>query len=111
MKLNKKLLVFALSVLMLVGLLAVAAFAAGESDVLTIKYIDGTVQTYAKGETVVPPAVPADFAYVAEDGKAYKYTATGSAWEGIPATVADEHLGKPSTQPLQVHRVPSRFIT
>ena len=37
MKLNKKLLVFALSVLMLVGLLAVAAFAAGESDVLTIQ--------------------------------------------------------------------------
>ena len=94
MKLNKKLLVFALSVLMLVGLLAVAAFAAGESDVLTIKYMDGTVQTYAKGETVVPPAVPSEFVYVAEDGKAYKYTATGTAWEGIPATVADEHLGQ-----------------
>ena len=94
MKLNKKLLVFALSVLMLVGLLAVAAFAAGESDVLTIKYMDGTVQTYAKGETVVPPAVPSEFVYVAEDGKAYKYTATGTAWEGVPATVADEHLGQ-----------------
>ena len=94
MKLNKKLLVFALSVLMLVGLFAFAAFAAGEPGKLTIEYADGTVQTYAEGETVEAPAIPENYVGYDADGKAYLYTVTGNAWEGIPETVTADHLGK-----------------
>ena len=69
MKLNKKLLILVLSLVMLVGIFTVSAFAA-EDGVLTVKYQDGTVQTYAEGETIVPPAVPAQFvAYDADGGK------------------------------------------
>ena len=93
MKLNKKLLVFVLSLVMLIGMFAVAAFAAdGDAGVLTVKYQDGTVQTYAEGEEIVPPAIPKDF-LVFEDGKAYKYTVSGDAWEGLPAAVTPELLG------------------
>ena len=70
MKLNKKLLVFALSIVMILGLSAFAAVAAQEPAVLTIEYQNGVVQTYGEGETIVPPAVPKDFAVVAADGKA-----------------------------------------
>ncbi len=94
MKLNKKLLVFVLSIVMIVGTLALAAFAAESgSDVLTIQYQDGTVQTYAEGETIVPPAVPADFIVYDEEGIAYKYTVTGTAWEGLPTEVSADLLG------------------
>ena len=93
MKLNKKLLVLALSLVMLVCAFAVSALAAdGEAGVLTVKYQDGTVETYAEGETITPPAVPKDF-LVFEEGKAYKYTVTGTAWEGLPAAVTPELLG------------------
>lgn len=94
MKLNKKLLVFALSLVMLIGILTVAAFAAdGDAGVLTIKYQDGTVQTYAEGETITPPAVPKDFIVYDADGKAYKYTVTGDAWEDVPSVATPELIG------------------
>ena len=92
MKLNKKLLILVLSLMMLVGIFTVSAFAA-EDGVLTIKYQDGTVQTYAEGETIVPPAVPAQFVAYDADGKAYLYTATGTAWNGLPAAVTPDLLG------------------
>lgn len=95
MKLNKKLLIFALSIVMIVGMLALAAFAAeGDAGVLTIEYPDGTVQTYAVDEEIVPPAVPKDYVVVAEDGKAYKYTVTGTTWEGVPSKATEDLLGK-----------------
>ena len=92
MKLNKKLLILVLSLVMLVGIFTVSAFAA-EDGVLTVKYQDGTVQTYAEGETIVPPAVPAQFVAYDADGKAYLYTTTGTAWEGLPETVTPDLLG------------------
>ncbi len=94
MKLNKKLLVFVLSLVMLACMFAVAALAAdGDAGVLTVKYQDGTVQTYAEGETIAPPEVPKDFVVVGEDGKAYKYTVTGDAWIGLPSEVTPDLLG------------------
>ncbi len=92
MKLNKKLLILVLSLVMLVGIVTVSALAA-DDGVLTIKYQDGTVQTYAEGETIVPPAVPAEFVGYDADGKAYLYTTTGTAWEGLPEAVTSDLLG------------------
>ena len=94
MKNSKKLLILVLSLVMLVCAFAVSTLAAdGEAGVLTVKYQDGTVETYAEGEAVTPPAVPKDFVVIGEDGKAYKYTVTGTAWEGLPTTVTPELLG------------------
>ena len=95
MKNAKKLLILALTLVMLIAACAIVVSAEGAegNDVLTIKYQDGTVQTYAEGETITPPAVPTDFVVVDADGKAYKYTVTGSAWEGVPAEVTADLLG------------------
>ncbi len=67
MKNMKKIFLLLLSVMLLIGTFAVAASAsAGDADVLTIENADGTVQTYAEGETVAPPAVPTDYAAIVD---------------------------------------------
>lgn len=95
MKNSKKLLILVLSLVLLIGVFAVMAAAedGASSDVLTIQYPDGTVQTYAEGEPILPPVLPKEFVWIDDDGKGYKYTVTGSAWEGIPAAVTSENLG------------------
>lgn len=95
MKNSKKLLILVLSLVLLIGVFAVMAAAedGASSDVLTIQYPDGTVQTYAEGEPILPPVLPKEFVWIDDDGKGYKYTVTGSAWEGIPAAVTADHLG------------------
>ncbi|MBO5929228.1 MAG: hypothetical protein J6Q42_04335, partial [Clostridia bacterium] len=95
MKNSKKLLILVLSLVLLIGIFAVMAAAedGASSDVLTIQYPDGTVQTYAEGEPILPPVLPKEFVWIDDDGKGYKYTVTGSAWEGIPAAVTSENLG------------------
>ncbi len=96
MKLNKKLLIFVLSLCLLVGVFALAAFAAeGDADVLTIRYQNGTVQTYKEGDEVVPPAVPKEFIVYDEEGLAYKFTTeNGAIWQGLPRYVTKDHLGQ-----------------
>lgn len=101
MKSTKKLLLLLLSVMLLIGTFAVASAAStDDAGVLTIKYANGTVQTYAEGETVEPIAVPADYAAVV-DGAAYKFTvAEGAVWtysEALPETVTSADLGKTIT--------------
>ena len=98
MKNAKKLMLLLLSLVLLVGVLTVAAFASeADADVLTVQYPDGTTQTYAEGETVQAYAVPKDFAAMS-NGKAYKFTVTdGAAWnysEALPETVTADDLGK-----------------
>ncbi len=95
MKLNKKLLIFVLSLCLLVGVFALAAFAAeGDAAVLTIRYQDGTVQTYEEGEEIVAPAVPRIFLVYDEEGRAYKYTTElGATWQGLPRAATAELLG------------------
>ena len=54
MKNAKKLMLLLLSLVLLVGAFAVAAFAEDAADAATVVYPDGTVETYAVGETIVP---------------------------------------------------------
>ena len=44
-----------------------------ETDFVTVKYANGTTETYAEGEEIVPIAVPADFARYDDEGDAYKF--------------------------------------
>lgn len=69
---------------------------------VTVSYPNGVSETYAEGETLVPLAVPKDFARYDEKGDAYVYTVKeGAAWSFVlngealtELTVTDAMLGK-----------------
>lgn len=94
MKNTKKLLILVLSLMLLVAACVTVAFAESPAtnDVLTVQYPDGTVETYALGDVLVPKAVPTEFVAIV-DGKGYQYTVTGNAWEGLPTIVTEDLLG------------------
>ena len=50
-----------------------------ETDFVTVKYANGTTETYAEGEEIVPIAVPADFARYDDEGDAYKFVVKENA--------------------------------
>ncbi len=105
MKNAKKLLLLVLSLMMLIGVFAVAAFAEESAEGLTVVYADGTTQTFAAGAAVTGRSdVPTDFIQEV-DGIAYKFTvAEGAAWiysEALPETVTADYYGKTITATVE----------
>ena len=90
--------------LLIAALFAVLIASASEegADTVTVVYPNGTVETYAEGEQIVPIAVPTDFVRYDDGGDAYVYTVTdGAGWvfamDGAPLadmTVTADMLGK-----------------
>ena len=70
MKNAKKILLLALSLVMLVGIFAVAALAEGTAEGVTVVYPDGATETFAVGEAIVPKAFVNDKT-TGEDAKLY----------------------------------------
>ncbi len=66
----------------LVTVLIVSAVGAGDgAEVVTVAYANGTVETFAEGDVIVPIEVPKDFARCDDKGDAYVYTVSeGAAW-------------------------------
>ena len=86
----------------LVTVLLATAQGTPAADSVTVAYADGTEETFALGETIVPIPVPKDFARRNESGDAYVYTVSegadwsftldGKALGGM--TVTEQMLGK-----------------
>ncbi len=91
MKNMKKLMLLALSVLLLIGAFAVVAFAENSSEAATVVYPDGSEETFAVGSTIVPKAF-ADGLYHGEGNTLYKDDAA-AGWlftvEGADAALSD----------------------
>lgn len=77
-------LLFALCLVLasLVTVLIASAVGAGDgAEVVTVAYANGTVETFAEGDVIVPIEVPKDFARCDDKGDAYVYTVSeGAAW-------------------------------
>ena len=98
MKSAKKLMLLLLSLVLLIGAFAVVALAGDSADVATVVYPDGTAETYAVGEAIVPKAFT-DGLYEGKgntlwQGDAWTFTVSGEATALADLTVTDAMVGK-----------------
>ena len=98
MKNAKKLMLLLLSLVLLIGTFAVVAFAGDAADVATVVYPDGTTETYAVGESIVPKAFTDGF-YEGKgntlwQGDAWSFTVEGETDALADLKVTDAMKGK-----------------
>ena len=98
MKSAKKLMLLLLSLVLLIGTFAVVALAENDADVATVVYPDGTTETYAVGEAIVPKAFTDGF-YEGKgntlwQGDAWSFTVSGEASALADLKVTDAMKGK-----------------
>lgn len=93
MKSAKKLLLLVLSLMLLVGVFAVAAFAEDEPAVATVVYPDGTVDTYTAAGAITPSIAAQDGLYYGKGNTLYKDA--GQGW------IYTDEAGQPVTEITQ----------
>ena len=83
MKTRRMRIALLLSLCLVIASLVTVLIVSAEEDagVVTVQYANGTVETFAEGEEILPIAVPTDFARCDDEGDAYKFVVkTGAAW-------------------------------
>ena len=110
MKSAKKLMLLLLSLVLLIGAFAVVALAENDADVATVVYPDGTTETYAVGESIVPKAFTDGF-YEGKgntlwQGSAWTFTVSGEASALADLKVTDAMKGGGKIQAEAVTTLP-----